>query len=41
MVFLVKKFRFYRKCNPVVFCVDYMTIKYLVNKAKLNGRLAR
>ena len=25
----------------MVFCVDHMVIKYLVNKAKLSGRLAR
>ena len=41
MVFSVKKFRHYLICNPVVFFVDHMTIKYLVNKAELNGRLAR
>jgi len=28
-------------CNPVVFFVDHMAIKYLVNKAELSGRLAR
>ena len=41
MVFSVKKFRHYLMCNPVVFFVDHMTIKYLVNKAELSGRLAR
>ena len=28
-------------CNPTVFFVDHMAIKYLVNKAELSGRLAR
>jgi hypothetical protein len=28
-------------CNPVVFFIDRMVIKYLVNKAELCGRLAR
>ena len=28
-------------CNPVVFFVEYMAIKYLVNKVELSGRLAR
>ena len=28
-------------CNPVVFFVDLMAIKYLLNKAELSGRLAR
>ena len=41
MVFSVKKFRHYLICNPVVFFVDHMAIKYLVNKEKLSGRLAR
>ena len=41
MVFSLKKFRHYLICNPIVFFVDHMTIKYLVNKAKLSGRLAR
>ena len=41
MVFSVKKFRHYLLCNLVVFFVDHMAIKYLVNKAELNGRLAR
>ena len=41
MVFSVKKFKHYLICNPVVFFVDHMAIKYLVNKAKLSGRLAR
>ena len=41
MVFLVKKFRHYLICNPVVFFVDHMAIKYLVNKPELSGRLAR
>ena len=41
MVFFVKKFRHYLICNPVVFFVDHRAIKYLVNNAKLSGRLAR
>ena len=41
MLFSVKKFRHYLMCNPVVFFVEHMAIKYLVNKAELNGRLAR
>ena len=41
MVFSVKKFRHYLICNPVVFFVDHMAIKFLVNKAELSGRLAR
>lgn len=28
-------------CNPITFFVDHMTIKFLVNKAELSGRLAR
>lgn len=41
MVFLVKKLRHYLICNPLVFFVDHMAIKFLVNKSELNGRLAR
>ena len=41
MVFSVKKFRHYLVCNLVVFFVDHMAIKYVVNKPELNGRLAR
>ena len=41
MVFLVKKFLHYLICNLVVFFVDDMAVKYLINKAKLSGRLAR
>ena len=41
MVFLVKKFHHYLIFNLVVFFVDHMAIKYLVNKAKLSGKLAR
>lgn len=41
MVFSVKKYCHCLVCNPVVFFVDHMTIKYLVNKAELSGRLAR
>ncbi len=41
MVFSVKKFRHYLLLNPIVFFVDHMAIKYLVNKADLSGRIAR
>ena len=41
MVFSVKKFRHYLLCNPMVFFVDHMRIKFLVNKAEFRGRLAR
>ena len=41
MVFSVKKLIHYFICNPMVFFVDYMVIKYLVNKHELSGRLAR
>jgi hypothetical protein len=41
MVFSVKKFMHYIMYNPVVFFVDHMAIKYLVNKAELSRRLAR
>ena len=41
MVFSVKKFRHFLMCNPVVFFVDHMAIKFLVNKPELSGRLAR
>lgn len=41
MVFLAKKFRHYLLSNKVVFYVDHMAIKYLVNKPELSGRLAR
>lgn len=41
MVFSVKKFRHYFMCNPIVFFVDYMAIKYLVNKMELSRRLVR
>ena len=41
MVFSVKKLCHYLICNPVVFFVDHMAIKYLVNKVELRVRLAR
>lgn len=41
MVFSVKKFRHYLLSHQVVFYVDHMAIKYLVNKPELSGRLAR
>ncbi len=40
MVFIVKKFRHYLLLNPVVFFIDHMALKYLVNKLDLSGRLA-
>ena len=40
MVFTVKKFRHYILLNQVVFFVDHMAIKYLVNKTDLSGRIA-
>jgi hypothetical protein len=41
MVFSVKKYRLYLLMNPVVFFVDHMALRYLVNKPELSGRLAR
>ena len=41
MVFSVKKYCHYLVCNPVVFFVDHIAIKYLVNKAELSRGLAR
>jgi hypothetical protein len=41
MVFSVKKYRHYLLMNQVVFFVDHMAIRYLVNKPELSGRLAR
>ena len=41
MVFSVQKFQHYLLCNPMVFFVNHMAIKFLVNKAELSGRLAR
>ena len=41
MVFSVNFFSNYLIYNPVVFFVDHMAIKYLLNKAELSGRLAR
>jgi hypothetical protein len=41
MVFSVKKYRHYLLMNPVVFFVDHMALRYLVNKPELSGRLAR
>jgi hypothetical protein len=40
MVFSVKKFQHYLLLNPVVFFVNHMALKYLVNKLDLSGRLA-
>ena len=41
MTFSVKKFRHYLIYKPMLFFVDHMAIKYLVNKSELSGRLAR
>ena len=41
MLFSVKIFCNYPMCNPVVFFVGHMTIKYLIYKAELSERLAR
>ena len=41
MVYSVKKFRHYLLLNPVVFYVDHMALRYLVNKPDLSGRIAR
>jgi hypothetical protein len=41
MIFSVKKYRHYLLMNPMVFYVDHMAIKFLVNKPNLSGRLAR
>lgn len=41
MVSSVKKFCHYLVCNPVVFFVNHIAIKYLINKAELSERLAR
>jgi len=40
MIFSVKKFRHYLLLNLVVFFVDHMALRYLVNKLDLSGRLA-
>lgn len=41
MVFSVKKFRHYLLMNPVVFFVDHLALRYMVNKPDLSGRVAR
>ena len=41
IVISIKKFKHYLMCNPVVFFMDHMAIKYLVNKTELSVRLAR
>ena len=40
MVFSVKKYRHYVLMNKVIFFVDHMALRYLVNKPDLSGRLA-
>jgi hypothetical protein len=41
MVFSAKKFRHYLLLNPVVFFVDHLALRYMVNKPDLSGRVAR
>lgn len=41
MVFSIKKIWHYLMCNPVLFFVNHIAIKYLINKDELIGRLAR
>ena len=41
MVFSVKKYRHFLLMNKVIFFVDHMALRYLVNKPDLSGRLAR
>ncbi len=41
MVFSVKKFRHYLLMNPIMFFVDHMALRYIVNKPDLSGQLAR
>jgi hypothetical protein len=41
MIYSVKKFRHYLLMNQVIFFVDHMALRYLVNKPDLSGRLAR
>ena len=41
MVFSVKKYQHYLLMNKVIFFVDHMALRYLVNKPNLSGRLAR
>ncbi len=41
MVFSVKKFRHYLIMNHVVFFMDHMALRYIVNKPNLSGRLVR
>jgi hypothetical protein len=39
MVFSVKKFRHYLLMNLIVFFVDHMALRYIINKPDLSGRL--
>jgi hypothetical protein len=39
MAFSVKKFRLYLLMNPIVFFVDCMALRYIVNKPNLSGQL--
>jgi len=40
MVFVLDKFRHYLLGNKLVFCVDHMTLVYLVNKPQVLRRVA-
>ena len=41
MIFSVQKFRHYLLGNKVIFHVDHDTLKYMINKPQLSGRIAR
>ncbi len=41
MIFALEKFRHYLLGNKVIFHVDHQALLFLVNKPKLEGRLAR
>jgi hypothetical protein len=41
MVFNVKKFRHYLLMNLVMFFMDHMALRYIVNKPDLSGQLVR
>ncbi len=40
MVFVLDKFKHYLLGNKLVFCVDHMTLVYLVNKPQVLRRVA-
>ena len=41
MVFSIKKYRHYLLLSKVVFYVDHISLRYIVNKPDLSGRIAR